>query len=56
LKQPRIGNLVCMKLVDAEDRKPSFNAAHGGCNIDVQTVVLRGRPLAPLLPKGLHLA
>eukprot|EP00775_Hariotina_reticulata_P007040 gene7040-7254_t len=55
LKQPRVGSLVCLRLIDADDRKPSFNAAHGGCNIDVAMVMLRGRPLAPLLPEGLNL-
>lgn len=52
LKQPRAGNMVCMKLLNCEDVKPDFNRERGGCNIDMQLVMLRGHALGTL-PAGL---
>lgn len=52
LQQPRTANLVCMKLLNCEDVKPAFNRERGGCNIDMQLVMLRGHELG-VLPAGL---
>jgi hypothetical protein len=55
LQQPRLAQLLCVKLIDREDCNPPFNASRGGCNIDCQMVMCRGQDLLGL-PAGVQLA
>jgi hypothetical protein len=55
LQQARSANVVCAVLLDCEDVKPAFNAARGGCNIDMQLILLRGSAVGEL-PVGLQVA
>uniref|UniRef100_A0A383VQA7 Uncharacterized protein n=1 Tax=Tetradesmus obliquus TaxID=3088 RepID=A0A383VQA7_TETOB len=55
LLQPRSANLVCALLLDCEDAKPAFNRSRGGCNIDMQLLMLRGHAVGQL-PVGLQMA
>jgi hypothetical protein len=55
LRQARSANVVCAVLLDCEDVKPAFNAARGGCNIDMQLILLRGCAVGEL-PVGLQVA
>jgi hypothetical protein len=54
LLQPRVGQVVCVKLIDSEDCNPEFNESRGGCNIDCEMVMCRGQELTGL-PGGLRL-
>jgi hypothetical protein len=53
LQQPRSANLVCALLLDCEDVRPAFNRSRGGCNIDMQLVMLRGFAVGQV-PVGLQ--
>jgi hypothetical protein len=53
LQQPRSANLVCALLLDCEDVRPGFNSSRGGCNIDMQLVMLRGFAVGQV-PLGLQ--
>jgi hypothetical protein len=54
LLQPRMGQLVCVKLIDSEDCNPEFNESRGGCNIDCEMVMCRGQQVTQL-PRGMQL-
>jgi hypothetical protein len=53
LQQPRSANLVCALLLDCEDVRAEFNRSRGGCNIDMQLVMLRGIAVGQM-PLGLQ--
>jgi hypothetical protein len=54
LQQPRLAQLVCVKLIDSEDCSPGFNAERGGCNVDCELVMCRGQDVG-WLPQGVQL-
>jgi hypothetical protein len=53
LAVPRLAQSCIVKLLDSEDRNEEFNAARGGCNIDVELCAFRGQDLAEV-PYGLR--
>ncbi|KAF6264520.1 hypothetical protein COO60DRAFT_129552 [Scenedesmus sp. NREL 46B-D3] len=53
LQQARSANCVCALLLECEDVQPAFNSSRGGCNIDMQLVMLRGHAVGEL-PQGLE--